>query len=309
MYGMNLKRIFALSVVLAMLLQGADWRVIGNAGTLASLPDQSCKAPQFSPDGKNVAFSGNHYQGIYIVSATGGAITEISRDNAAGWRYAWSPDSRKIAARVSEPGTNVKALAVYDIHNREKQTLDIRRSRLADFPLWLNSENLLLPLKSGSQLLSLSSGASTEKPVAWFDEAEIFWRNSSGEVWTYTFPDKIKIISLTLAPDGQKVAAVQKNGQLSILKRDKMPISLGEGYAPAWSPESDAIVFMRTEDDGHDYTSGDLYIAELSGKVQPLLITPDTIEIYPHWSPDGSSIVFENYSDATIELINIERRR
>jgi len=43
--------------------------------------------------------------------------------------------------------------------------------------------------------------------------------------------------------------------------------------------------------------------------VQPLLVSADTIEMYPHWSPDGSAILYENYSDGAIYLINVERRQ
>ncbi len=306
---MKLKRILMLSIVFAMLLHGAEWRLIGRPGVLASLPDQSCKVPQFSPDGENVAFSTNNYQGIYVVSATGGAIAEISSDIAAGWRFTWSPDSRKIAARVSHPETYSKSIVLYDLQNRDKANLEEKVSRLTDFPLWLNSENLLLPENRSSRILSLSSVSLDERPVAWFSGSTVYWRNADGQTRSYVLSQKSGIISLALAPDGEKAAIVQKNGMLSILYKNENLVSLGEGFAPAWNPESDAIVFMQTEDDGHDYTAGDLYIASITGNIQPLLITADTIEMYPHWSPDGSTIVYENYSDGTISLINVERRR
>jgi Tol biopolymer transport system component len=64
---------------------------------------------------------------------------------------------------------------------------------------------------------------------------------------------------------------------------------------------------MIAEDDGHDYTSSDIYIINVDGTQKTnLTSTNDMIEMNPCITPDGKSIVFDLVNDGSIYLMNIE---
>ncbi len=69
---------------------------------LTDTPDAGEENPDFSPDGEKLAFAGNldnSDREIYTMNLDGGALTNVTDDNAHEDEPAWSPDGRKIAFR------------------------------------------------------------------------------------------------------------------------------------------------------------------------------------------------------------------
>jgi TolB protein len=69
---------------------------------LTGTPDAAEVSPDFSPDGEKLAFAGNLDNGdreIFTMNLDGGALTNVTDDNAHEDEPAWSPDGRKIAFR------------------------------------------------------------------------------------------------------------------------------------------------------------------------------------------------------------------
>lgn len=82
---------------------------------------------------------------------------------------------------------------------------------------------------------------------------------------------------------------------------------LGKGNRPKWSPDSKRIVYVITEDNGYEITSSDIYLINADGSGKVNLTNSDTIiEMTPSFSPDGKSILFENYLEGSIYLMSIE---
>ena len=84
-------------------------------------------------------------------------------------------------------------------------------------------------------------------------------------------------------------------------------IDLGKGNRPKWSSDSKKIIYMITEDNGHEFTASDIYTINADGTGRVNITNTDAvIEMSPGFSPDGKSIVFENYNEGSIYLMNIE---
>jgi Tol biopolymer transport system component len=67
---------------------------------LTDTPDAIEINPDFSPDGEKLAFAGTFdHTDIYTMNLDGGALTNVTNDNAYEDEPAWSPDGTKIAYR------------------------------------------------------------------------------------------------------------------------------------------------------------------------------------------------------------------
>jgi len=68
--------------------------------------------------------------------------------------------------------------------------------------------------------------------------------------------------------------------------------NLGAGCNGTWSPDGRYLIFERTSDNGHELTSGDLWIASGDGTFMQQLTDTSGIETQPSWSPDGQWLVY-----------------
>ena len=52
--------------------------------------------PQWSPDGRYIAFTNYGYDNLYVMNADGSAQHRVSDKKGIGFRFQWSIDSREI---------------------------------------------------------------------------------------------------------------------------------------------------------------------------------------------------------------------
>jgi hypothetical protein len=77
-----------------------------------------------------------------------------------------------------------------------------------------------------------------------------------------------RFVHAELAPDARHVVVWGLTSGLAIHRlADGARFDLGEGGHPRFDPDGVALVFDRTEDDGHVLTAGDLFLAELGATV------------------------------------------
>ena len=75
---------------------------------------------------------------------------------------------------------------------------------------------------------------------------------------------------------------------------------LDRGFNPYWVGNAQ-VVYEQSTDDGHTYTSSDLYIIGVNGtNKKALTSTADRMEMCPAVSADGSKIVFTSYNDGQV---------
>jgi DNA-binding beta-propeller fold protein YncE len=115
-------------------------------------------------------------------------------------------------------------------------------------------------------------------------------------------------INISLSPDKLKIVFEVMGGNMFVINTDGSNlIDLEKGNRPKWSSDSKKIIYMIAEDNGHEFTASDIYIINADGTDRVNITnTDDVIEMSPGFSPDGKSIVFENYLEGSIYLMNIE---
>jgi Tol biopolymer transport system component len=99
-----------------------------------------------------------------------------------------------------------------------------------------------------------------------------------------------------VAPDGDKIVFNGLTTGLYVYTRSTAKlVHIGDGTAPAWSPDSRRLVFELTEDDGHVIIASELFVYDVAAdRVSQLTATDRLIERRPSFSPDGTHVAFDD---------------
>lgn len=246
-------------------------------------------------------------RGIWRMNSDGTGLEHLTADWTSSHKLAWSPDSRQIAylAEKMVHGKRYFAIKVVDVKRKtSRQVTDFQRF-LSD-PRWISLDGTIAFQRDRNGTLSQAHGAPLVPSEI---ETEILDRMATTshdlQIWV-SRPDggdRILISRLgeralrpILSPDGRRVcySSSDSGGSISVAETDGTHrINLGFGSSPSWSPDGLWLVYEVTEDDGHDLIGSDLYIIGVDGEGRVQLTdTPDLIERWPTWSPDGTQVAF-----------------
>lgn len=275
--------------------------------------------PVWSPDGTQLALTRPGYDGLWTVRPDGSALSQVTDDAASGFGFAWSPGGSALLARVTqtEGSQHRSAVKVYDLERGTADVLTPYRSRMTTLPRWSADGSAVL-LSSAGALEVLTRPTPGAAPVREVTSASAAFVIESNKLYSVRgdavgaraelLLDNRRIINAVASPDGARVAFEIVGGDLHVIDADGTGLTnLGRGHRPSWSPDGRWIAFMRTEDDGEQFTSSDLFAvrADGSGETVALTRTPARLEMNPSWAPDGSTIAFEDPSEGAIYLLPI----
>ena len=162
-----------------------------------------------------------------------------------------------------------------------------------------------IDLLSGKEKNNLVNG----NVIAFEKNNKIFVKNiNNNSEKSFELVKDAQYINVAVSPNGNKIVFEIVGGNFFVVNSDGTNlIDLGKGNRPKWSIDSNKIIYMITEDDGHDFTASDIYVIYSDGtRKNNLTKTKDLIEMNPCFAPDGKSIVFDVVNDGSIYLMNIE---
>lgn len=271
--------------------------------------------PVYSPDGSKIAYTKSNYQGIWVYELQTQSSFQLTDESAAGFAFKWSADSKSILSRVAkyEDMRRFNAVKVFDVETKESKQLSDYKTMMPYLPVWADGDSkIYLPLKGNDEVFLSAkekNNSIANSTIAFEKNNKVVIKNLSNNSEKTFEPIKdAQYINLSVSPDESKIVFEVMGGNLFTMNIDGINlIDLGKGNRPRWSSESNKIIYMIAEDDGHDYIASDIYIINTDGNQKKnITITSDLIEINPCFAPDGKSIVFDVVNDGSIYLMNIE---
>ncbi len=275
--------------------------------------------PRWSPDGNKIALTEAKYQGLWVLYLATNRYLQVTDEIGAGFGYLWSSDSKEILCRVSkyEGYRRLQAVKIFDIEKGTVQQLTDYRSRMTALPRWTdNDDKVYLASSKGLEIFESKNNkfeSSTSQAIGVWQKVFATEKNNlifyqKGNTIRQRFSVPGECLNVELSPDGAKIAFEIYGGNLYALNLENNKIvNLGLGYRPQWSPDSRKIVYMVSEDDGHQFTSSDIFIINIDGSGKTNVTnTRDLLEQNPSWSPDGKKLVYDEISSGKIFMIEIE---
>lgn len=277
--------------------------------------DDIVMSPVYSPDGRQIAYTKSGFNGIWIYNLQSKSNTQLTDESAAGFAFKWSADSKSILTRVAkyEEMKRYNAVKIFDIETGESKQLSDYKTMMPYLPVWADGDaKVYLPIKGNDELLISAKEKNNQigsSFVAFEKNNKVVVKDLSNNSEQIFEPIKdAQYINLSLSPDAAKIVFEVMGGNIFVMNIDGTNLNdLGIGNRPRWSFDSSKIIYMIAEDDGHDYTSSDIYIINADGtQKRNLTNTSDLMEMNPCFAPDGKSIVFDLVNDGSIYLMNIE---
>jgi Tol biopolymer transport system component len=243
-----------------------------------SAPDRDLWAPDWSPDGKMIAWhetvTDNAPADLMVANRDGGGVHRI----AAGSHASWSPDGRSIAfeAQIEQAGN----FDIYVIDLATGATRRLTTDPALDWaPSWSPDGRTIgfTSRRTGADQLyaidadgttherAVAAGSGSSVRLAWSSDGSriAFGSDRTGDAEIYV-----------AQPDGTQVVALTDN--------------TAPDWDPVWSPDGRRIAFLSYRDGPPD-----LYTMDADGTHQTRLTHDSTMDETGgfEWSPDGASIV------------------
>jgi len=313
---MHKKIILILIIIFPLtLFAQPTFRVTGQPEKLTEGDENYFMHPVWSPDGTTIAVSGANFKGLWVINRDGASLTKLSEEPSAGFGFEWSADSKEILTTVTkfEGAYRTNAIKLFNVEQKTERDLTDYDKKIPALPRW-TTDNSQVYFYTGNNLEFVDTGnkinVNTFKPLYFLKHGNLYTQGSSNNlINSVNVLTDEESINLRLSPDGKKISYEIMGGNLHIINIDGSDrIDLGIGYNARWSPDSDYLVYMVTEDDGHQYLSSEIFITRFDGTEKfQLTKSENHLEMNPCWSPNGNQIVYNEEKEGEIFLISIQR--
>jgi len=244
--------------------------------------EHSLMAPVWSPDGSQIAVTGDNYIGIWVADADGNNLRQVSESPGAGYKMLWN-SNQEI---TSTPYTVVDGKRMTRIEQVNVSTASVKQVA----PAMRNLKRSAVEGASSIYQIMLDEPQNATSMIAGLSDYAGKW-----------------VINPVLSPDGSRIAFQIVTKGLFVCNADGSGlIELGKGSHASWLPDSRNLMMTCIVDDGHRFTSSDIYCVNVD-KRSAVNITPtsDVIPVTIAVSPDGRRVAFDNDTDGAIYIINL----
>jgi len=268
----------------------------------------SNSTPEWSPDGRELAFSSNRTGKIqiFVMNADGSNQHHVTRNRRGDSDSpAWSPDGRKIAFEAGYScGTISEQIFVVnpDGSDQRQLTRAPKSSVCGSFtPAW-SPDGRKIAFSSNRtgffRIFVMKADGTNPKRLT---------RGKAG------IEDEAPVWS----PDGRQIAFMRgsstppQTDQIYVMKADgsdpRQLTHRGFNAYPSWSRDGRKLVFVNVRDQGQVNAIVQIYVMNADGSDRRQL-TRSGLNAFPRWSPDGRKIAFvrEDRGNDQIYVMNAD---
>jgi dipeptidyl aminopeptidase/acylaminoacyl peptidase len=254
----------------------------------AAVPYWADEIPQWSPDGKWLAFCQDEH--VHITPSAGGIPKKVTETWTGSWSPRWMPDSNSLIVSIDREDVDQLVLV----------TLDLVQSRLltsaSDGDHWdaqpsPDGKKVVYVLRRFDDInrldicvLDLTTG----------ENRTLFGHTKTRAFYPRWSPDGKSIVFISQLEGYDDLWLIRPDGtglrQLTHLKCD---ISM-----PAWSPDSIQIAACIN-------VNGSVHLAQINSMTDEVITlrSGDGYHSNPQWAPDGTFLTFEYESPVSIPEI------
>lgn len=216
-------------------------------------------APRWSPDGLELMFSKAGYSGLYTKGILGGELVQITGKEHIGYGAEWTDDGKIVAKN----------------NKGERQEFN----------------------PDGSPASGVDPISDANITGAFNTNDTVYYRANPGEAPVPVSTGEDRYYGGVVSPDGKYIAynGLETGIYVKPVDGSAPPVHIGEGTNPTFTPDSNALVYSVTQDDGDKLLAGDLYMSSLDGKnISNLTENTAGIALKPSVSPDGQKVAYES---------------
>lgn len=248
--------------------------------------------PQYSPDGKTIAFVVTYYSlesndsdsDIFLVPSSGGEVQQLTHSPGGDFQPRFSPDGKYLAFTSSRSGTSQIWLLPLDGGEASQLT---SLSTGASSPLWT---------PDGKQLIFTSrvfpdcpDDDCNRKKLEEEQNSRVKARLIDRLLYTHwdAWRDDRRSHVFRMAVDGGAAA------DLTPCQYEVPTIALGSGHDVAVSPDGREIcITVNTDENAACSTNNDLFVLPLAGGEWRRITDNPANDNHPIYSPDGKYIAY-----------------
>lgn len=274
---------------------------------------------EWSPDGTKLAFAKQGFaEGLEMIEMATLKRSKISDMADAGLFFSWSADSKEVLFRDTkwEGNERTHTLYVVDLQGKKQQVSEPQRylqpaswNYTADGTKRVFTKDGKIKAQPTLQKLSQTMTKSTlaKRP-------NISTYNDCDAQKFYLIDENGKQILLcndlglepAISPNGQKLVYNENDYLILVDTNGKNRRDLGRGFRATWANDNQ-IIFELTEDDGHNYTAGELWIMNIDGTGRKAITnTNDKIEMYPTFNEKTKKLAFVSHIDGQIYTADVK---
>jgi hypothetical protein len=247
--------------------------------------------PRWSPAGDRLLVSGHFGIGLHLLDVADGSLRTL--DASFQGRAVWSPDALRVLLPVPQAEDSFEAI---ELASGARERMPRPAFLLETLPLFEG--------RAGAEFLFDADGR------------RVLYEEYSGRIVAWDGDRRTNLVDEDawgpkVAPDGGRVAwclGHLHQSDLVVATLDGTELFRGRGAHPAWLADGARLVYTEpapdVEYDGRPFVGfADLWLLDTTSGVRTRLTdTPESIEMEPALSPQGTELAWADWNDGTIHV-------